>query len=353
MPPLDYAEFHRALKKGDVRPAYYFHGDVELLKHDALAALLEAALEAPTRDFNFDRRRAADLTADEFATLALTPPMLASRRVLVIVEAEDLSQRRARAQATRAAILDHLRRPAADTVLILVVSAGEKPDTELAQACAAVAFEPLSPERLGRWMRHRAKAEGLEIDDAACAHLREAVGDDLSQLAAEIAKLAVAAQGRLATVHDVADLVGVRHGETTHDFVDAVTARRFADAVAMIPHLLEAPGASGVRLVTALGTALTGVALARALLDRGSGGAARGALFNALKATRPMGLRKWGDEAERWIADARDWTLPGLEAALAGLLRADKRLKSASLGDDTKILTDAVLAMAGERVLAA
>ncbi len=353
MPPLDDAEFRRALKKGDLAPAYYFHGDVDLLKQEALADLLAAALDPSTRDFNFDRRRAADLTADEFATLALTPPMLAARRVLVVDEVEDLALRRSRALAARAAILDYLGRPARETLLVLVASAGEKLDAEVARACTAVAFDPLPPERLARWMRHRAKGEGLELEDAAAALLHEAVGGDLAQLAAEIAKLGVAAAGRAATVKDVEELVGVRQGRTAHDFVDAVTARKFTDALDMIPGLLETPGASGVRLVMALGTALTGVALARALLDRGSAAAARGHLLDIIKRTRPFGARRYGEEANRWIGDARAWTAPRLEAALSELMRADRRLKSASLADETKIVTDVVLAMAGQGALVA
>src|SRR5204862_3394812 len=121
------------------------------------------------------------------------------------------------------------------------------------------------------------------------------------QLAAEIAKLAGAVQGRAVSVADVSDLLGVRQGETVHDFVDAVTARRFGEATQMVRPLLEMPGNSGVRLVIALSISLTGVAMARAMLDRGDNPRAVGdALFNALNSARPFGLRKWGEEKDRW-----------------------------------------------------
>src|SRR3990170_89833 len=97
MPRLDFDAFLRSLKKGEIRPAYYFHGDEEMLKDDAVRALLAAGLDASTRDFNLDRRRAGELTADEFNTLALTAPILAARRVVVVSEAETLEQRRPKA----------------------------------------------------------------------------------------------------------------------------------------------------------------------------------------------------------------------------------------------------------------
>jgi DNA polymerase-3 subunit delta len=353
MPHLDFDALRRSVRKGDIRPAYYFHGDEDLLKDDALRDLLEVAIEPATRDFNVHRRRAADLTADEFSTLALTPPMLAARRAVVVTEVEVLQQRRTRAQALREAIVAYLEGASAQTVLVLVQSASThedrdaRLDPEFARLAATVAFDPLPPDRLRRWIRHRAGREGLNLDEEGAALLHEAVGDDLAQIAAEIGKLRTAMGTRPAGVQDVAELVGVRRGETVHDFVDAVTARRFAHALDMIAYLLTAPGITGVRLVSSLATAITGLALARALLDRGGTRPVMDQLLGHLKASRPVGLRRYGEEAGRWIRDAAGWELPELDRALGELLRADRRLKGAALGGDAEIVADAVLAMAG------
>lgn len=347
MPALDYDAFRRSVMKGEILPAYYLHGEEELLKDDGLRDLIAAAVEPATRDFNYDRRRAADLTADEFVTLALTPPMMAARRAVVITEAEGLLQRRQRAQDLRAALASYLEKPSRETVLVLVQSAGEKPDPGLERLTASVAIRPLSPEKLEKWIRHRAKLEGFELEDEGARHLKNAVGDDLPQLAAEIAKLGGAVQGRAVTAEDVADLVGVRRGETVPDFVDAVTARAFDRAADKVRSLLEAPGNSGVRLVIALSISLHGVALARALQGRGEAtGSIENALMAALNEARPFGLRGWKDEARRWMQDARGWTEAGIDRALAELLRADRRLKNTTLGGEVEILIEALLAMA-------
>jgi len=354
MPPVDFDAFRRALKKGEIAPAYYFHGTEELLKDDAVRDLLAAAVEEGTRDFNLDRRRAAELGADDFTTLVLTPPMMAARRTVVLSDVEVLQQRRPRPQAVRAAILAYLAHPSPETVLVLVQSGDAKVDHELARAAATVDFAPLRPERLEKWIRHRAEREGIALDDDGTRLLHAAVGDDLGQLAAELAKLRSAVGERLATAGDVADLVGVRRGETVLDFVDAVTARRFREAVGMLRHLLEGPGNSGVRLISSLATALVGVALARALLDRGASSAsAARELFTAMQSARPMNLRTWKDEADRWVRDAGDWTLTDLDAALEFLLKADRRLKGTSLGGDVDIVCDALLAIAGAPTAAA
>lgn len=347
MPALEYDAFRRSLQKGEILPAYYFHGDQDFLKDEAVRELLARTLDAGTRDFNLDRRRATEITADDFATLALTPPMLAARRVVVVTEVEVLQQKRAKAQGLRAAIVDYLTHPSPDTLLILVQSSGEKVDAELARGAAAVDVQRLTPERIRKWIQHRAGQEGLEIDEAAALHLLKSAGDDLAQLAAELSKLKTAVRGGRATEADVEDLVGVRHGETANEFADAVTDRRLAAAADMVTHLLEMPQSSGVRLVSLLGVCVAGVAFARAQLDAGTApGVVRQKIVDALFVARPSGLRGYKEEAERWTRDAAKWTGADCDVAFEALLRADRRLKSTALGNEAAFVLEAVLALA-------
>jgi DNA polymerase-3 subunit delta len=354
MRAYDFDALWRELRKGTLQPVYYVHGDEELLKDEALRSLLDAGVEAATRDFNLDRRRAPELAVDDFHALVHTPPMMARRRGVVVTEVEFLRQRKAKAQALRAAVLAYASRPSSETLLVLAQSAGEKSDAALARVTQEVALEPLAPGRLAGWIRREAERQRVALDDGAIAHLLATVGTDLSALASELAKLSAAVPDRVATVDDVADLVGVRHGETLFDFVDAVTARRGVAAAELVPRLLDAPGVTGVRLVTTLTTALVGVALARAILDEGSSRSATEArLFRAIQEGRPFGLRDWRLEAGRWAADAAHWSQPELEAALEELLRADRRLKHTTVAGAAEIVQEALLTMAGQAVEAA
>jgi DNA polymerase-3 subunit delta len=354
MRAYDFDALWRELRKGTLRPVYYVHGDEELLKDEAIRSLLDAGIDPTARDFNLDRRRAPELAADDFHALVHTPPMMAQRRGVVVTEVEFLRQKKAKAQALRAAVLAYASHPSSETLLVLAQSAGEKPDAALARVTQEVALEPLRPERLAGWIRRQAERQHVALDDGAIAHLIATVGTDLSALASELAKLSAAVSDRVATVDDVADLVGVRHGETLFDFVDAVTARRGVAAAALVPQLLDAPSVTGVRLVTALTTALVGVALARAVLDEGaSRSAAEARLFRAIQEARPFGLREWRLEASRWAADAEHWSQPELEAALEELLRADRRLKHTTVAGAAEILQEALLTMAGQAAEAA
>src|SRR3989442_11745988 len=95
----------------------------------------------------------------------------------------------------RQELLRYLPAPNPTTVLVLVQSAGEKHDPELARLATTVAVEPLPPERVARWVAHRAKQVGLEIEPDAIAALVEIAGPGLGALAQELDKLAAVTAG--------------------------------------------------------------------------------------------------------------------------------------------------------------
>jgi DNA polymerase III delta subunit len=142
-------------------------------------------------------------------------------------------------------------------------------------------------------------------------------------------------------------LVGVRHGETLSDLVEAALARRAPAAARLVEPVLQQSGMSGVRMVTALGTALIGTALARAELERGvAPGRLPDVLFRHILAARPFGLGNWKEEAARWARWAAKWQLAELQWALRGTLAADGALKTSTVSDDLAIVTELLLTWA-------
>ena len=174
-----------------------------------------------------------------------------------------------------------------------------------------------------------------------------AVGNDLGALAQELEKLAALAHGRAATRADVTAAVGVRQGATVFDVVDAALERRGADAARLAGLALEQAGVTGVRVVTALGTALLGTALARAELDRGTPHARlEDALHRHLRAARPYGLRDWREEATRFARWAGGWTRADLGRALRRTLAADRTLKGTGTSEERGIIVQLVVEFA-------
>jgi len=350
MSALSFDALLRSLKRGAADPVYYLHGDEDVLKDEAIRALIDRAVEPAARDFNVDQRSAGALDAGAFHALVSTLPLLAPTRAVILRGVEQVKK----TSTLYKALLHYVAAPNPTTVLVLVQGAGEDPDAALAREATTVGVEHLPPDRVARWVAHHAARQGLTLEPEAARLLLEVTGHDLGTLAQEVDKLAALTGGtspgphaRAATQADVAALVGVRHGETLGDLVQAALDRRAADAVRLVEPVLAQPGMSGVRIVTALGTALIGTALARAELERGvPPGRLPDVVFRHILAARPFGLGNWKDEAARWARWASQWKLAALRHAVRRALAADQSLKSSTLSDDGAIVTELLLTLA-------
>lgn len=332
----------QSLQQRGPDPIYYLHGEEDVLKDEAVRAILERAVEPGARDFNVDLRAATDLDPEAFHALVNTPPMLATTRAVVVRGLEELRKN----AKVRGEILHYLEAPNPTTVLVLIQGTGEPPDPELTRRSTVVFLDALSPAGVAQWMAARARQLDLALEPDAAELLLAAVGTDLSALARELEKLAPLAAGvrRPVTREEVAALVGVRRGETLQDFIDAALERRLAAAAQLVGAVLEQAGMSGVRMLNALGSALVGTALARAELD---GGTPRGRLQSVLvghmRAARPYGLGSWEQTAARWARWAGLWTASDLESAARLALDADRALKSSTLTDEAGIVEQLVM----------
>ena len=348
MPPmagaLSYPQFRQALRRGPPAPAYLFAGPEAVLRDEALQALLDAALDPASRDFNYDQASAGELDPDRLMALCTTLPMMAERRVVVI---RDVQAWRRRTRA-RGAMLEYLKRPAPETVLVLVQDDdGEKRDADIEKLVQAVEFEPLDAEAAGEWLAEKAKAYGITFERGAADHLLAATGHDLGALRAELAKLEAFGGGAAVTTAQVGDLVGVRHGETLDDWLAAILANRTADALRLAGPVLGQSGVTGVRMVGALGTLLLLLGLAADARARRVPAAGLGnVIFGALKAARPGGLGPWGQVVDRVKGAASRWPPMRVEAALHAALDADRALKGTRVGDEEAVLADLVLRLA-------
>ncbi len=338
---LTFDTAYRRIRRGDIDPVYYLTGDEDILKDELIGQLADRVVDPSMREFNLDVRVASDLDGEALHALVETPPMLAERRMVVL---RSVDQWRKNAKVWQ--VLDrYLDQPSPTTVLVITASAGAKSQATLARRTSHVEVAALRPERLHKWVQMRADRTGVALSDDAAEHLVTAVGPDLAQLGMEIEKLAAVADREIGP-DTVAELVGVRRGETTDDWVAAVLSRDPSRALSALGSVLGATGNSGVRLVAMLGTALLGVRIARSLLDAGRRGrdVERGVMEH-LRSARPFGLGSWSKVAAAWARYADDWSDGELDEALRVALAADRALKSTTIADDGGILTDMLLTM--------
>jgi DNA polymerase-3 subunit delta len=351
--PLSFDKAYRALKREHLAPVYYLTGEEELLKEELIELVVNRAVDETCRDFNLDVRTAGDINGEDFHALVETPPMMADRRAVVI---KNIEQWRKNSKVWEV-VHRYLDSPASTTVLVLVHGAptrdkDQKPDKDLCRTSVHVAVESLNHERLRRWIRVRAERCGFEVTEEAAEHLASSVGSDLSQLAMEIDKLAtIARSDQPVNADDVAQLVGVRRGETPLDWVRSVLLRDIPKAVEMLTPVLTGARVTGVRLIMPLGTAFLGVRMARAMLD--SGTPTRGLETELSRTVRNnRRLFRLRGETALWAKAAEKWTTIEITRALVSLYQCDSALKSTTLSDEAGIITGMLLSLSPIEVAA-
>jgi DNA polymerase-3 subunit delta len=332
-----------AIKRRSFDGAYYIVGEDEYQKDDAIRQLVDAAVESTARDFNLDTRRASDLDAETLSVLLSTPPMMAERRVLVLRDVGGLKK------DARKVLDDYLQKPAIDLLLIMAAGSGSKVDSSLASASTPLEFDPLSGDRIPKWIAHHSTtALGVTITEPAIELLQAAVGNDLHQLSGELDKLASYIEGRDEQIGEdaVAAIVGVRRGETLSDLLDAVADRNAARALDLVPHVLAQPKTTGVSVVMALSTQMLAISWGRAKLDEGLPRARLSQeYFNLLKETGAFTGRPWGSATAVWTRAAERWSRESLSRALDSLLETDVALKESRVSSEEQLLASLLLSL--------
>jgi DNA polymerase III subunit delta len=337
MPASNERALRAAIKGRTFEPVYYLFGDDDFRKDDAVAAVIATAVDPGVRDFNVDVRRGNEIDAETLGAFLDTPPMMSDRRVVVVRDVAALKK------DARSALDRYLDRPARDTVVLLVATAGGKADKVLADVASAIEFAPLRGDKLGDWIAARVKKVEAAITPEAVVLLQDSIGEDIGQLAIEIDKLASYAQGQGRDTIDedaVAAIVGVTKEETLGRLLDCVAERDARNALAVLPRVLALPKTTGVQIVMALTTQTLALAHGLATHARGPG-----EYFGLLKETGPYLGRAWGEAVNTFVRSASAWTPPALDRALDALLAADHALKESRVSDEEQVLVSLILTL--------
>jgi DNA polymerase III delta subunit len=89
MPRLSLSELRKQLASGETRPLYALIGADDVEK-SAIAAEFGDMVDEGLRAFNVERMYGGDTSVKDLADAACTLPMMATRRVVIVLEAEKL-----------------------------------------------------------------------------------------------------------------------------------------------------------------------------------------------------------------------------------------------------------------------
>ncbi len=245
-------KFYRELKEGKLSPVYLFYGVESFLTSQAVAAVQKQVLHGIPVDFNFDQFYGKECDPQQVVDSAMTLPMMAPRRLVVLKEAFDLKARGFKL------LLDYLRRPAETTVLLMEAGplprrkvtdgsgadrgkVGPRAVVEAARKVGTVLEIPKYWEKETRaWIRGEVTRLGKTIDGRSVTYLLDMVGENLRELHSELGKVALFVGERKAiTLADVEAVVSDVSAEDIYGLANAIGARDTDTALTQLGKLLE------------------------------------------------------------------------------------------------------------------
>jgi len=273
--PVDPSVLKKDLAAGRVAPVYLLYGEASFLKEEAVAALREAVLGsgglAPESAWNLTLVEGPSAALAEILDSARTLPMLGSRRLVLVKNAEKL--REGDPQALRS----YLQDPSPSSCLVFVTGLG-KPDFRrslfrtLQAGAVVVEFKPLREPAIPRWIRERIRERGAEIDAEALTLLEVHLGADLLRIDQEIVKaLDFLSPSRRITPAALAETLGAPGSRSIFELAEKVGAGETGEAIRLLRRLL-AGGEEPVRLLTLIARQIRTLILGKALMEDGRRG---------------------------------------------------------------------------------
>jgi DNA polymerase III delta subunit len=258
----------KQIASGDVDPVYLLQGEDDVEK-SALAAEFAELVEEGLRAFNVERIHAGDWTtgdklADGVGSLMAavrTLPMMAPRRVVIVLHAEALLMPRRESEAADRALEQLaalITSPERESTIVFVAAPLDRRTKmwKLLDQHAVIVpcgvIEDLAAAQ--RWIRARLAKDGIEIDPAAARLLGELAGfpaygrdkgpkGDVARLRAEVDKLMLYALGqKRITLDDVRQVAGPAALQDDWAMANAIESGQAGAALRQLALMLDAGG---------------------------------------------------------------------------------------------------------------
>jgi len=258
-------DLERSVSKGEIAPLYFIYGEEEFLADRAVARLVEKLVDPGFKDFNFTVFYGKECKTEQILDTAMTLPMFAERRVILVKRAEELQAEQLEQ------LIPYIKAPSPDTCLIFHASKIDqrrKFFAELKKTDLLIEYKKLKDDQLPGFVTRETGHHGKRIDPAATDLLVYYCGNSLREIVAQVEKLSTyVGQRGLITVDDVKAIVSDTKTDTVFELANALGSRNLERAVRQLQILLRDPD-SAYMLVGALARHFRQLCMIRELMDQ-------------------------------------------------------------------------------------
>ena len=267
-----YEALRAAIKAGVPANLYIFYGEERYLLQAMARQLKELLIPGGFEEFNYHRLTGKGLTVQELAETAEAMPMMAEHTLITVTDMDIFKLD----ESQRTALIDLLGDfPPYCTLVFLYEQVPYKRDGKMKKLCAAlneyvqeVEFVQQERSDLLKWLKRRFAATGHDIDQTAADHLLFTCGSLMRGLIPEIEKIAAYAKHERITIADIDAVADPVLDARIFDMTNAVTARNYDRAAAILADLLRMQ-TEPIVILAALGKELRRLYTARLALDGG------------------------------------------------------------------------------------
>lgn len=177
------------IKARKYRPVYLFMGDEPYYIDELTNMLTETVLPEEERDFNQSILYGMETNVTAVITMARSYPMMSDHQLIVIKEAQNLSKIEE--------LEVYVKNPLKSTILVLNYKGGsldkrKKLYAEIDKNGAIFESKKIPEYKIPAFITSYVLSKGLSIDQKSAQMLSDYLGNDLSKLTNEIAKLLIA-----------------------------------------------------------------------------------------------------------------------------------------------------------------
>jgi len=176
------------IKQGNFKPVYFLMGEESYYIDFITNFMLENILSDSEKEFDMNIVYGKDVVLRDVIGLARQYPMLASKRIVLVKEAQDLKDMED--------LSLYLQKPMPTTILIFNYKNGtidrrKKVAGDLEKLAVIFESKKLYENELPDWITSYAKTKGLGIDDRSALILADYLGSDLGRIVGELDKLSI------------------------------------------------------------------------------------------------------------------------------------------------------------------
>lgn len=238
---MDHKLILNKAEEGNFERVYLLYGEESLYIDLICDTIIQNALEDHERDFNQTILYGRDAEAGSLLAELRAYPLMSSRRVVVLKEAQDMK--------SFPDLESYFENPTDTTIFVICHKHGNIDSRKTvykkaAQSGITFKSDKIPDYKLAEWILRQVKSDGYGISEKAAILLADSIGNDLSRITNELKKLYLLLE-KGTTINDIhiEENIGISKDYNFYELSNAIANRNIVKAFEIVDYFVHNPKA--------------------------------------------------------------------------------------------------------------